>query len=166
MGVNMFDRKQYMKNYDRQKYLKNPEKVKERSKQWIKDNPEKRKKITKYWREHNPEYNKQWRKDNPEKAKQYRQDNKEHLRKAHIKYKYNLSYENWLKMWESQNGECAICGESFNAPSESCVDHNHKTDKVRGLLCNKCNVAIGLLNDNPILTAKVTEYLLRNDING
>jgi hypothetical protein len=39
------------------------------------------------------------------------------------------------------------------------VDHNHKTGRVRGLLCKRCNVAIGMLDDNPKLLARALEYL-------
>ena len=81
-------------------------------------------------------------------------------RKNHLKRKYNLSHEDWLKMWENQDGKCLICGKLFIEPSDACVDHNHKTGKVRSLLCKKCNLGIGYLNDDPKLTIKATKYLM------
>ena len=131
---------------------------KEYNKQWCKDNPKKVKEWHKKWAKNNKEhvnnYLRQWRKDNPEKEKGRT------LRESH-----NLSYENWLKMWEVQNGKCLICGKKFTKPSDACVDHNHKTGNIRGLLCSKCNLGLGFFKDNPKLTAKATEYLL-GDKNG
>jgi len=127
------------KEYHHQWYLNNRERINKRHIQYYKDNCEKTKK-----------YNRQWKKDNPKKVKSYT-----------IKANYNLSYEDWSKMWESQNGRCAICEKPFTKPSDAYVDHNHQTNKVRSLLCMKCNIGIGIFNDSPKLTAKVTEYLLR-----
>ncbi|MBA7572891.1 hypothetical protein ES708_14678 [subsurface metagenome] len=86
-------------------------------------------------------------------------------RAKHIKTKYNLSHEDWLKIWESQDGKCSICGKSFIELSDACTDHDHKTDEIRGLLCRECNLGIGFFNDNPKLTAEATKYLL-GDFNG
>ena len=113
------------------------------------------------------EYHNQYREENREKiresGKQYRETEKgkENARKASIKYSYGLFYEDWLKIWEEQDGKCAICEIVFSTPSHACVDHNHKTNKVRGLLCRKCNAAIGYLNDDPEILIKATEYLLK-----
>ena len=161
----------------RQYYKDHPEYRKqnmERTKQRRKDNPEERKEWdTKYNNsESHKKSNKKYRKTNKGKANGDKWNESESHKKAMKKYqngngrktkiesKYNLSYEDWLKMWENQDGKCIICGKSFSKPSNACTDHNHKTGKVRGLLCTKCNLGIGLFNDNPKLTAKVTEYLL------
>jgi len=95
---------------------------------------------------------KQWRENNPEKVIKYR-------RISSFRKKYNLSYEDFLKMWEDQNGRCAICGIFFDELSDACVDHNHKTGKVRGLLCQNCNSALGFLKDDPELMLKAAVYL-------
>lgn len=59
-----------------------------------------------------------------------------------------------------QEGKCAICG---NPPGGRwnvlCADHDHKTKKPRGLLCNRCNMVIGHINDNPELLGKLSNYL-------
>lgn len=131
----MFDEKAYMKKY----YQKNKECYKERAKRWQKDNPEKKKEI----------------------GKRYYKNHQENFKRYDIKRRYGLSHEDWLKIWETQDGKCAICEKKFANPSKTFVDHNHETGKIRGLLCPKCNLAIGLLNDDPKLMAKVIEYLLR-----
>lgn len=76
-----------------------------------------------------------------------------------LKKKYDLSYEEFLQMYEARAGLCDICK---NPPEEGrllSVDHCHKTGKVRGLLCGPCNRALGLFKDNPSLLQKATEYV-------
>ena len=62
-------------------------------------------------------------------------------------------------MLEHQNECCLICNK--NDEKALCVDHCHKTGKVRGLLCNKCNKALGLFNDNIELIKVAASYLER-----
>lgn len=58
----------------------------------------------------------------------------------------------------SRPGICEICGEKGNARALS-VDHCHKTNQLRGLLCSQCNVGLGYFKDNPTLLRKAAEYL-------
>jgi hypothetical protein len=61
---------------------------------------------------------------------------------------------------------CEICSMELTAdrgPRGRCVDHNHETKEVRGILCNHCNRAIGLLMDNPSLLDKAADYLRNAD---
>lgn len=72
-----------------------------------------------------------------------------------------VDYEFMLK---SQNGVCAICGQSETKKTGNkidllSVDHQHTTSKIRGLLCSKCNVGLGNFRDDPKLLRKATEYL-------
>lgn len=109
------------------------------------------------------EYNKQWREDHPEKAKGYSKEYcRKHRKRAkiiHLQRNYNLSYEDWLKIWENQDGKCAICKIAFLTQSDAYVDHDHKTGEIRSLLCKKCNFGLGMFDDDPELTTKATEYL-------
>ena len=150
----------------------NPEKVKESGKRYRKNNLEKIKEHRKQYREKNHEaileYGKQYRERNreeiKEKGRQYSRTEKarENAKINRFKYVYGLSHEDWLKMWEEQDERCSICEEPFTSLSDACVDHNHKTDEIRGLLCKKCNSAIGLLNDDPELMLKAIKYLAKN----
>ena len=63
-------------------------------------------------------------------------------------------------MIKEQNGFCKICGEKQKRRLD--VDHCHTNGKVRGLLCNKCNQAIGLLGDNIDMLQKAIKYLEKN----
>jgi|SRR5215469_3883691 len=60
--------------------------------------------------------------------------------------RYGMSREDLLKMLEGQGGRCKICGYEFGSGNKRrAIDHCHESGKVRGILCNGCNVAIALL---------------------
>lgn len=90
---------------------------------------------------------KAWRKANPNKRRQY------------TLKKYGLTFESFNKLLEKQNGQCAVCKATLELGQQTHIDHCHKTDKVRGLLCSKCNTAIGLLNDDPERAEALASYL-------
>lgn len=70
--------------------------------------------------------------------------------------RYQMTLEQWEQLLESQNGCCAVC---LRSGAELCVDHCHKTNKVRGLLCRKCNAALGQMEDDPDRMARAIKYL-------
>lgn len=84
---------------------------------------------------------------------------KEESKFRDIKRKYNLNKEQYLKMIDNQNGLCLGCGK---APKKLCIDHCHSTGKVRGILCSDCNVALGLLKDDPNTLRNLMHYLIRH----
>lgn len=108
----------------------------------------------------------QWRHKNPIKSrnhvKKWQKENPEKYRNSQLKRKYGISIEEYNELLKNQNNVCAIC--EIHKPLELflCVDHNHKTSKIRGLLCSNCNVAIGLLKDNPIFFDKASIYLKKS----
>lgn len=63
--------------------------------------------------------------------------------------------------WDQQNGKCKNkgCTVTFTTLSDACVDHNHETGAVRGLLCGGCNKALGLARENPDVLLGLIEYL-------
>nr|DAF24803.1 MAG TPA: Recombination endonuclease VII [Crassvirales sp.] len=72
---------------------------------------------------------------------------------------YGITEEEFNSMLERQGGKCAICGTTdWGRPSPS-IDHDHKTGKVRALLCNRCNRVLGLAEDSPELLSKMFNYL-------
>jgi hypothetical protein len=88
--------------------------------------------------------------------------NKDKNRAAQLKHKYGLSTVQYNQLLQSQNGCCGICGT--NAPTGIGtwhVDHCHTSGQVRGLLCSKCNHALGLLNDDRTILLKAIDYLDR-----
>ena len=142
---------------DRKEYLKNwREKNKEYMKDWREKNKEKSNGYSKTWRENNKENvqqnKKNWKKENPDKVSASK-------RKDNLKAKYGLSVAEYDAMLRNQGGGCAVCGK--NGQRRLAVDHDHATGKIRGLLCVKCNIAIGNANDDPALLQKMRDYLRR-----
>ena len=80
---------------------------------------------------------------------------------AKIMRKYKITKEQYEYILRSQDYRCAICGKKFTKKNPACVDHNHRTKEVRGILCRKCNTAIGFLGDDAYLTHKAFEYLTK-----
>ena len=76
--------------------------------------------------------------------------------------KYGVTPEQWDLMLKRCGNRCEICGKENKRQNKRralCVDHNHETGEVRGLLCDNCNVGIGKLQDNVELLKKAAVYL-------
>jgi hypothetical protein len=112
----------------------------------------------------------EWRERNPERARAaYTKDNRKRLADpVHLQWKrdnelrrvYGLTRAELDDMIASQDGKCLICGGGPNGPGDRLhVDHCHNSSKVRGLLCGKCNTAIGLLDDDPERAFSAALYL-------
>lgn len=89
-----------------------------------------------------------------------------------VKFTYGLSKSDYLGLILSHNNMCAICGITPEEQTEKirkdsrlkkkknlCIDHDHKTNKVRGLLCASCNLGLGYLEDDINLLKKAIQYL-------
>lgn len=76
------------------------------------------------------------------------------LRKNH-----NMTEKDYQNMLIMQNGVCAICSKEDVIKKRLSVDHCHKTGKVRGLLCAKCNATLGMVKDNVDILKIMIEYL-------
>jgi hypothetical protein len=73
----------------------------------------------------------------------------------------DFEYDDYLVLLKKQKDKCKICKQIMQSP---CVDHNHKTGKVRGLLCIKCNAALGHFGDTlEKLMKGPIKYLQNND---
>ena len=101
----------------------------------------------KYDREQKVQATRSWKLKNPSKRREYT------LRQ------YGLTPEGFQELIQKQQGNCAACGEPLADPRKTHVDHCHKTGKVRGVLCLRCNTALGLLDDSPEKAERLAEYL-------
>lgn len=104
----------------------------------------------------------QWFADNAERTAANK-------RKLNLAKNYGLTMVEYNALLRTQGGVCAVCGKDepqargrTGKQFALAVDHCHKTGKVRGLLCQKCNRAIGLLGDDPVLMRRAISYLLRH----
>lgn len=81
--------------------------------------------------------------------------------------KYGLSVEQYEALLAAQSGGCAVCGlrppfAGHGRRKRLCIDHCHRTGKVRGLLCGECNQALGKLRDDVNLIRRLASYLERH----
>lgn len=88
------------------------------------------------------------------------------MRAANLKRDYGITVDDYDQMHEEQGGVCATCGcpetEMFRGKVRRLsVDHCHETGLVRGLLCGKCNKALGMIRDNVGTLRKMISYLER-----
>ena len=90
--------------------------------------------------------------NDPERFKKY-------YRKASLLNKYGLTTEDYNKMLDQQNGVCKICKQVCITNEVLSVDHCHTTGKIRGLLCMKCNSALGYFKDNIETLKSAIKYL-------
>jgi len=87
------------------------------------------------------------------------QKNKEFLKK------YGITFDDYEVLYNRQNGKCAICEKAGDVHYKTkkikylCVDHEHSTDRIRGLLCHRCNAAIGRFGDSINLLNRAIKYL-------
>lgn len=75
-----------------------------------------------------------------------------------LKKKYKITLDDYEKLYEIQGGLCDICGKQESERLLS-IDHDHKTGKVRGLLCSNCNLGLEMFKDNTSILLKAIIYL-------
>jgi len=95
------------------------------------------------------------------KKKTYR-GRKQYNWKLKLKVAYGITESDYYSMFNAQGRACAICRISPDRPAGLHVDHDHATGRVRGLLCNSCNTAIGLLRDDVGRMKSAIQYIERN----
>lgn len=83
------------------------------------------------------------------------------VRKCHLKRTYGMSLEDFQQRLETQNQCCAICKAHITTVTHKqlVVDHCHSTGKIRGLLCDLCNTALGKFKDNKEILQRAIQYL-------
>jgi hypothetical protein len=95
------------------------------------------------------------------KCKRHRQDGNRY--KYSGQYKRKLGKDGWNLLFQKQGGKCAICGVDQSVlKMKLCIDHDHKTEKIRGLLCWWCNLGLGYFRDKTNLLEEAIRYLRGN----
>lgn len=93
----------------------------------------------------------------------YSQEEKIRIRAYGLKRMYGLSLDAYEELLIKQKYKCAVCEidqKSYKRPFD--VDHDHSTGIIRGLCCMRCNRAMGLFKDDPKITQRATNYLMKN----
>lgn len=109
---------------------------------------------------------KKWREENRERSQAYMRDyaatHPEEFRSYKVMHLYKLSEVEYTQKLEDQGGICAICPR----PQERnlSVDHDHKTGKIRDLLCLKCNSLLGFVDDDIDILLSAVKYLLSHQV--
>ena len=96
--------------------------------------------------------NKKWFKENKKKAQAFNL-------KSKLKKRYNMTVDEYNALLINQDGRCKICSKR-QARRSLAVDHCHSTNVIRGLLCDKCNMALGLIHDNLDILDGMKQYLI------
>ena len=93
----------------------------------------------------------------------YRSENPRVVYNQNCRKKYGIEYDEFISIFNSQGNVCAICKSSNSGRKgkKMCIDHCHTTGLVRGILCHKCNVAIGLFNDDIQTIQNAKDYLCK-----
>jgi hypothetical protein len=112
---------------------------------------------------------KQWRVDNIERFRENQRrmpatpEAKRRSREYHLGKTFGITVEQYEEMLAAQGGGCAICHRPPRPDIALHVDHDHETDQVRGLVCFRCNNALGDFNDDPRLLVAAVAYLEAHD---
>ena len=98
-----------------------------------------------------------------ERVKNRHKENPERTRNNDLKRNYGITLDEHTQMYEEQNGVCAVCEKPGDGKwKKLCVDHDHKTGKVRQLLCRNCNMILGQVDDSINHLGKLTAYLQKH----
>ena len=104
-----------------------------------------------------------YKNENAARAAKWNRENKERrqiiVQKNNYKKRYGLSVEQKQELINKQDSKCAICTNDLKDTHDVCVDHNHVTGAIRGILCRKCNLGIGHLKDSIEILKSAQKYL-------
>jgi hypothetical protein len=175
------DEREKKREYNRRYREKHPERVKEQQRAYRERTREQQKERVRAWRDANPEYGKRYYQENKERLRkreaEYYKKNREHIKERNKRYastpeakrrrrvlrlakQYGITYEQYTEMAEAQGWTCAACGGEPNGLG-LVVDHHHGNGRVRGLLCSRCNSALGLIDDSLDKAKALVAYLKR-----
>ena len=108
------------------------------------------------------------RKSNAIKQREWRANNIRRAKSSELKSSYGITIDDYETLLKNQNHACAICDgkegsvQANGKPFSLAVDHNHETNKVRGLLCSHCNRGLGLFQDSILRLRSAINYLEEN----
>lgn len=143
--------------YYRRWCKENREKLREHSRKWAAAHPASVREKFRRWYDANKDALAQRRRATRKKE----QRTKEAVSLYKRKRAYGITKEQFAKLLELQGGRCPVCIVALRRGTKNGlhVDHDHSTGVVRGLLCGRCNIALGYLKDDPRRARAAAEYL-------
>jgi hypothetical protein len=120
--------------------------------QWYRDNRDRAISYVRAWQQANPDRVRAWRVRNRDRRN-------EQMREIHLRNKFGLTVEEYDRILEAQGGVCALCDARATPGISLHVDHDHGTGEIRGLLCMRCNNALGLFREDPDVLKRVAQYV-------
>ena len=166
------DRREWKRKY----YEENKEKLIAQAREWVVQNRERRKAWHKEYYAKNGARLRAERRERllrdgdkiraQKKSQRDKDPAKGHVAAYHRELHYGVTNEEYIALLDSQQGCCAICESpkpSSGRYKHFCVDHDHNTGRIRGLLCMNCNITLGRLRDDPEVLRKAADYLERTD---
>lgn len=153
--------KEEQKEYYKKWYQANREYVLKYAKEYAQSHKEQCNKIKRnYYANHKNDL--KWKKRENERHKKWRDKNPEtsiHRKNRHLKENFGITLEQFNKMMKFQDNKCAICHRFFTNEVLPYVDHDHKINRIRGLLCSSCNIMLGMAKDNADILRYAIHYL-------
>ena len=123
--------------YNREYYAAHKEQCKAYRRKWAATHPEQSKATKRSWRQAHPGVDRVYK----------------------LKRRFGITQNDFNVLLSSQGGVCAVCGGSTWGHYGPCIDHDHETKRVRGLLCHACNIAAGMVKDSPRIALALVKYL-------
>jgi hypothetical protein len=98
---------------------------------------------------------------NSKRRRQYaaQPETRAYFKRRHVLRTYGLTPQQYDAMLAAQDGKCAACSDALTPGKATHVDHCHATGRVRGILCNGCNTALGHAQDDPSRLRALADYL-------
>jgi hypothetical protein len=128
------------------------------SSNWTKANPDQALAISRAWRVRNLEKSREATRRSMAKR---REEAPEAVKRAKLRSKYKLSDDDLDVLFDQADGCCEICGVAFGeeARTRAVIDHDHRTDRVRGVLCGNCNTGLGFVRDSTKILFRLADYV-------
>jgi hypothetical protein len=106
----------------------------------------------------------EYRRKNAERRRRWyaTQDGKRKQKDNALRAQYGITLDQYERMADEQGGNCRICESALDLGFYTAVDHDHDTGRVRGLLCSKCNMALGAFKDSAALLERAIDYLTKD----
>ena len=148
-----------LRRLSRERYARNPERAREMARASRQRNLASARERNRRWMATHPEYRSKYGSDpavkERERARRANPDFR--LRKAAVAYCVSPCSLRYL--YDEQEGRCAVCYSELTPGKTTVVDHDHRTGRVRGFLCQRCNVVLGMARDDPSILRSAIRYL-------